>query len=78
IPNPCPGRCDIRLDNCSDRSDITISLLDALGNVVMTKIAINDDANAISFDFENNLMPGVYIIAGSTGTEMFNEKMIVP
>ncbi|MCH8331466.1 MAG: T9SS type A sorting domain-containing protein [Bacteroidetes bacterium] len=78
IPNPCPGRCDINLDDCDDKSNLSISLIDALGNIVMTKVNINDDSNtAFSIDSRNNLMPGVYIVSGSTGTEMINEKIIV-
>ena len=80
-PNPCLGRCDIRLQDCynEENSVVSINLYDIVGNVICTslptKIA-NGEAEII-YDTENYLNSAVYIIRGTVQNKTVEEKLII-
>ena len=80
-PNPCPGNCNVILDDCPNakEKEITLAVFDALGNKVMSNVMIRDENGSFNFsiDTKNNLMPGVYIVSASNQTEKYSKKVIV-
>ena len=80
-PNPCPGNCNVILDDCpgAKEKEITLALFDAAGNKVMTNVLLRDDNGSFNFsiDTKNNLMPGVYIVQASNESEKYSKKVIV-
>ncbi|MCH8331467.1 MAG: T9SS type A sorting domain-containing protein [Bacteroidetes bacterium] len=77
-PNPCIGKCEIFLTDCSDeqQQNITVNVYDALGNLVGLDLQIGG-GNSYSASTYNNLAPGVYIVSGRSSTDNISEKMIV-
>ena len=80
-PNPCPGNCNVILDNCPEgkEKEITLAVFDALGNRVMSNVLLRDEKGSFNFsiDTKNNLMPGVYIVSASNETEKYSKKVIM-
>ena len=78
IPNPCAGRCEIFLTECTDEQEknITVNIYDALGNIVAMELQISGD-KSYSVSTYNNLTPGIFIVSGRSQVDNINEKMIV-
>jgi hypothetical protein len=80
-PNPCMGRCNIKLENCPKHKDqqITVALVDALGNMVYSQVPVRDETGSFAFsiDVNNNLKPGVYIVRATSETEKYQEKTVL-
>lgn len=75
LPNPCRGHCNVMITEC-DSKDVSVALIDALGNEVYSRVPITGD-NTFSIDTENNLKPGIYIVMGSSKDQAFNERVVV-
>jgi len=80
-PNPCPGHCLVKLENCENYKgeEISFKLFDIKGNLVQQKVPIRSEDGAVSYsiDTENYLMPGVYVIDARSQKEKYNQKIIV-
>lgn len=80
-PNPCPGNCNVTLEDCPEgkEKEITLAVFDALGNKVLTNVLMRDEKGSFNFsiDTKNNLMPGVYIVQASTESEKYSNKVIM-
>lgn len=75
-PNPCSGQCNVYIAEC-DKSEVSVALIDALGNEVYSKIPISKEQTSFSIDARNNLKPGVYVVMGSSNDQSFHEKIVV-
>ena len=75
-PNPCPRQCNVVLASDCPTKKATISLVDALGNIVYSDVDITNN-DAFSIDAANSLKPGVYIVMGTNEKNKLNEKVIV-
>ncbi|MEW6468558.1 MAG: T9SS type A sorting domain-containing protein [Bacteroidota bacterium] len=81
FPNPCMGKCSVKLEDCPQGKDktITVAVIDMLGNLVYSQVPVRDDAGSFDFsiDVNNNLKPGVYIVRASSENEKYEQKVIV-
>lgn len=81
FPNPCPGNCNISLEDCPGGQDkeITLAVFDALGNKVMSNVLLRDSKGSLNFsiDTKNVLMPGVYIVQASDEKEKYQQKVVM-
>lgn len=80
-PNPCVGKCEISLENCTEEEfqDARIMLFDALGNAVyssMSKQIVNGKAT-FELDNTNYLRPAVYIVRGLAGKKIKKTKQVL-
>lgn len=79
-PNPCIGRCSISLDGCKEDvvKNLSFYLFDFLGNSVKTELPTGSDGStALTFDVNNNLKPGVYILKGVAFSKHYDKKVII-
>ncbi len=80
VPNPCIGRCSFVMENCSGEtgSNVTFYVYDALGNIVFADAGmIEPGSSAFSFDSDNGLKPGVYIVRGNVGDKSYEDKFLL-
>jgi len=81
FPNPCPGNCNVSLEDCPDgaEKEITLAVFDALGNKVMSNVLLRDNDGSLNFsiDTKNVLMPGVYIVQASDEKGKYQQKVIM-
>lgn len=80
-PNPCVGRCTVSLKDCPENktNEIEVAVIDALGNKVYSQVPMRDEDGSFSFsiDVNNNLKPGVYVVAANSANEKYREKVIL-
>lgn len=80
VPNPCIGRCSFVMENCSGEAESNVSfyVYDALGNIVFADAGmIEPGSSAFSFDSDNGLKPGVYIVRGNVGDKSYEDKFLL-
>lgn len=79
-PNPCPGSCKAKLNECPKGGpQVRLMMTDATGNLVNELYDSRnfDGSFDIHIDKTNNLKPGVYVISAMVGEENFSEKIIM-
>lgn len=80
-PNPCMGRCGVKLENCPQNKDqqISVAVIDMLGNLVYSQVPVRDQDGSFDFsiDVNNNLKPGIYIVKASSQDENYEQKVII-
>ncbi|MDA8715441.1 T9SS type A sorting domain-containing protein [Flavobacteriales bacterium] len=79
-PNPCPGNCKAKLNECPNGSpQVRLMMTDATGHMVSEVYDSRnfDGSFDIHIDKTNNLKPGVYVISAIIGEENISEKIIL-
>ena len=79
-PNPCPGNCKAKLNECPNGSpQVRLMMTDATGHMVSEVYDSRnfDGSFDIHIDKTNNLKPGVYVISAIIGEENISEKIIM-
>jgi len=78
-PNPAYTSDPIRIDigELAD-SEILVIVYDMMGKQSYSKVILNQGSGPITaIDPRNNLVPGMYIVVGSSKDELFNEKLVI-
>ncbi|MFH2094347.1 MAG: T9SS type A sorting domain-containing protein [Bacteroidota bacterium] len=81
FPNPCIGVCNVKLEDCNsaDSDEITFYVYDAFGNTVLASSpkTISQGEAMFSFDSNNKLSPGMYIVRGNASEKKIEDRMII-
>ncbi|MBP9151533.1 MAG: T9SS type A sorting domain-containing protein [Flavobacteriales bacterium] len=78
-PNPAYTSDPIRIDISKIAgSEILVIVYDMMGKQSYSKVILNRGPGPITaIDPRNNLVPGMYIVVGSSKDELFNEKLVI-
>lgn len=80
-PNPCIGKCNIAFNDCNEdeMEDAQFMIYDATGHVVYTSLnkPIEQGKASFSFDVNNGLKPAIYIVRGTTESNVIDKKAIL-
>jgi hypothetical protein len=74
-PNPCHDNVNFSI-NGPNSEDITVTVIDLSGKIVMKKIMNVNSVNQTSFDF-SNYTKGVYLIQLISGSDIVTKKLVV-
>ncbi|MCF8464159.1 MAG: T9SS type A sorting domain-containing protein [Flavobacteriales bacterium] len=78
-PNPAYTSDPIKIDISKIvGSEILVIVYDMMGKQSYSKVILNQGPGPITaIDPRNNLVPGMYIVVGSSKDELFNEKLVI-
>jgi len=80
-PNPAVNDQDvyISLIGIEPQKEVLVVVKDILGNMLYSKVVFSDYTGSVleAVDPENRLVPGIYLIIGTTKDEIYSKKFII-